>query len=97
MGFPRAIVVMAGILILSGAQAQPFSAGNANVDRAKALPAAPVVAAAGDGACRSGSCIGGVKKPVAEAPVTPKLPSHVLLLAAVGAVAFLARRRHIGN
>jgi hypothetical protein len=122
---------MAGLVILSGARAQSLGAGEGNVDLAKPLPAASLVAAAGsprpetpaailttqsslragtiqpatltaaagagDGACRSSTCTDQATKHSAQAPLTPTPPGHVLLLAAVGAVAFMARRRQVGD
>jgi hypothetical protein len=54
-------------------------------------------AGVGGGACGSGACTDQTARDVVNAPAAPTPSNHVLLLAAVGAVAFMASRRHIGS
>jgi len=54
-------------------------------------------AGVGDGVCRSTACTNQAARQVVDVPAAPTPPNHVLLLAAAGAVAFMASRRHIGG
>jgi len=54
-------------------------------------------AGVGDGACGSSACTDRAAREVVNAPAAPTPPNHVLLLAAAGAVAFMASRRRIGG
>jgi hypothetical protein len=83
------IVVMAGALIVCVAHAGTVGVSQVSGDLATPLPA--------DGACQSSACTDRAAQVVVDMPATPTPPNHVLLLAAVGAVAFVASRRHFGG
>lgn len=54
-------------------------------------------AGVGDGACGAAACTDRATRQAVNPSAATTPPSHVLLLAAVGAVAFMARRRRIGG
>jgi hypothetical protein len=128
MGLPTAIVVVAGALILSAAQARAISPGEGKGNLATPLTGTSIAlavasprlgaptstvrfrnggtvaaqtaefaAAAVPGACASASCSEQIAHQVITVTAPPNAPSHVLVLAAVGAVAFMAGRRRIGD
>ncbi len=80
---------MAGALIVSVAHAGTVGVGQGNADLAKPLP--------GDATCQSTACTDQAAHQAAKVPVTPTPPNYLLLLAGVGAVTFVASRRHIGG